>query len=437
MEPKQTPVEALATVYAVTLDRCAPESLLRRAVRAGPTLRLASLEPRLERGGFFPGDAIELEWPAGALFVLALGKSAGRSAIGLRRLLGSRIRETLVIAPPGAVAPGPRSRAVRVMRGEHPVPKDGSLLAGEAVLEFVSRVGKEDLLLVALSGGASALVAAPAEGITLDDLAATNRALLASGAPIEAMNAIRGQLSRIKNGRLARACRGSLVTLVLSDVGGGPELVGSGPTLARSVDFGDALSRYGLTDALPSHVLATIASARPPRRRRHPVVMLAEPAHLVAAAADALTRQGYRVVHARDRAESPTLGERAQEMVRTARSLAPGEAWVEACEPVVKLPRHPGRGGRNGHLALAVARGIAGASDLAALVAGSDGIDGTASVAGAVVNGSTWERLSGGEAALKHFDSGSLLEQRPAGLTVIAPGPTGVNLRDLHILARA
>ncbi len=427
-------LDTLAMVYAVALERCAPEALVRRAVRVGAHLNMASLSPTLHGGRFARGAEHAVDWPKGELYVLALGKSAGRCAIGLRRVLGPRLSETLVVAPPGAAAPGPRARNVRVMRGEHPVPKEGSLLSGEAVLDFTSRVKKDDLLLVALSGGASSLVAAPADGMSLDDLARTNRALLASGAPIEVMNAIRGQLSRLKNGRLARRCKGGLVTLILSDVGGGPELVGSGPTLGRSVDMGDALSRYHLSTALPSHVLATLASARPPRRRRHPVVVLAEPAHLVAAAANALVRQGFRVVHAQDRPDSPTVGRRAREMVRTVKALAPGEAWVEACEPVVRLPRKAGRGGRNGHLALSVAKGIAGLEGVGALFAGSDGVDGTSSIAGAAVDGRSWEALDGAEDALSSFDSGSFLQRRPAGATVIAPGPTGVNLCDLHVL---
>ncbi|MEO0815620.1 MAG: MOFRL family protein, partial [Myxococcota bacterium] len=228
-----------------------------------------------------------------------------------------------------------------------------------------------------------------------------------------------------------------LVSVVLSDVGGGPEVVGSGPTLSRRVPLGDALRDYELDRRLPSHVLAAVIGSHSPRRRTHPVITLAEPSHLVAAAHRTLEQEGFKVIHAKDRPESPTLESHAKTLLKAACSLQPGEAWVEACEPVVKLPDSPGRGGRNGHLALTLAREFSTLNGVMALIAGSDGVDGTSSIAGAAVDTNTWHSLHEPEDSLRAFDTGSLLERFPSGVQVLSPGPTGVNLRDLHLLARA
>lgn len=393
---------------------------------AADTLRVYSLAPELYRGGFRRRDnGVDIPWPRSGVHLLAVGKSAGRTAIGLRSALGARLESALVIVPPGAPAPGPQARRVRVLRAEHPVPSAGSAAAGAAALEFARRAGPDDLLIVAVSGGASALMVAPVPGISVDRLAEVNRRLLSSGAAIEEMNAIRGALSRIKNGRLARATKAKLLTLVLSDVGGDIAYVGSGPTLARN---------HAPDPKLLEQVAPGLPTAPPVRSRRHPSTLLADPAHLVAAATAALTAAGFRVVHAADRADSPTVASRLRQLAGVSKSLPPGSAWIEACEPVLRVPKHAGVGGRNTHLGLGLAAELSVGT--AALVAGSDGIDGSASVAGVAIDHRSAERMGAArQDALKRFDSGSVVMASRA-VTAIAPGPTGVNLRDLHIVVR-
>ncbi|MEO0811264.1 MAG: glycerate-2-kinase family protein [Myxococcota bacterium] len=239
--PDGQELSRLVRCYHHTLELCAPEALLTRSLRTLPGLEIASLEPYLSvdplenRPGFRRETPHAIEWPEGNIHLLAVGKSAGACAAGFRAGLGEKLHRCLVVAPPGADVPEASDGKIEVLRGEHPIPGAGSEYAGQRVLEFTEEVHPADLLIVCLSGGASALMVAPVEDITLEDLSETNRALLASGAPIEVINVVRGQLSRIKNGRLARACKGELVSVVLSDVGGGPEVVGSGPTLSRRV----------------------------------------------------------------------------------------------------------------------------------------------------------------------------------------------------------
>ncbi|MEM6730253.1 MAG: DUF4147 domain-containing protein [Myxococcota bacterium] len=424
--------DTLSGIYDSALDRCSPETLIDRVVADGASLGLYALDVTGERSASF---AHEVPWPENSVHVLSVGKSAGRSLVGLDRALPGRIDRALVILPDDAEAPDALPPHTRVLHGEHPIPGAGSLAAGHAALDFVEEVEPNDLLIVMVSGGSSALLAAPIEPLEISDLSETNRVLLASGAPIEIINGIRSRLSRIKSGRLGRACRGELVTLVFSDVGGGPELVGSGPTISSSFDLGRAIDEYNLTERLPSRVLAPLVGSRPVRARPHPIVPVAGPRHLVAAAATALEHQGFQVVHALHREESPTVEDRAAQLHRVAQELSPGSAWVEVCEPVISLPSSPGTGGRSTHLALLVAKAIAKEQRVGALIAGSDGVDGTSNLAGAVIDQDSWLTLPAPNAALERYDSGTFLEQSPDGVTVLAPGPTGINLRDLHVVA--
>lgn len=393
-------------------------------MRVGDALTVAGLSAELAGRGFVrrvPSERIP--WPAGSIYLLAVGKAAGSMAEGVRRVLGKRLRQSLVIAPPGAEAPGPRARRVQVLRGEHPVPGPGSFAAGRAALSFVRNAGREDLILFAISGGASALMVSPNDGISEEQFAEVNRRLLRSGASIESMNTVRGALSNIKNGRLARSTPAAWVTLVMSDVGGDIAAVGSGPTLARQQPIDETLLR---------RVAPGLPIRRPVRRRPHPTVLLADPSHLVAAAASFLAAKGFDIVHAVDRPDSPTVAARVQELARVARGLPARSAWVEACEPVLRVPKSAGEGGRSTHLLTRLASKLSDGT--AALAAGSDGVDGTASIAGGAIDHDT-DLGFGAPKALKEFNTGPLL-RRAAGVTVLAPGPTGVNLRDLHVIIR-
>ncbi|MFP4569900.1 glycerate kinase [Rhodosalinus sp.] len=292
---------------------------------------------------------------------------------------------------------------LEVIEAGHPLPDAGSLRAGAALLERVAACPPGSHLLLLISGGASALAEAPVAGLTLDDLAAETRALIASGADIATMNARRRQLSRIKGGRLLQAFGGARVTvLAISDVQGDDiAVIGSGTGLVPE----------GAGFAHETRIVASNAVAR------------------AAVAAEAqtlgLTVQGNAENLYCD------VGEAAAMIGARLRAGPPG-LWIWGGEPTVVLPETPGRGGRNQALALMVARGIAGQEGAAALIAGTDGTDGPTGAAGAFVDGASWGPGAG--AALAAADSGTWLA---ANGLLFEPGPTGTNVMDLALGLKA
>lgn len=292
---------------------------------------------------------------------------------------------------------------LEVIEAGHPLPDVDSLRAGTALLDRVAACSSGAHLLLLVSGGASALAEAPVEGLTLGDLAAETRALIASGADIAAMNARRRQLSRIKGGRLLGAFAGARVTvLAISDVQGDDIAV---------IGSGIGLVPQAACFAHETRIVASNAVAR--------AAVAAE------AEAQGLTVQGNDESLYRD------VGEAAAMIGARLRDGPPGlRIW--GGEPTVVLPETPGRGGRNQALALTVAREIAGRDGIAALIAGTDGTDGPTGAAGAFVDGASWG--PGAETALSAADSGSWLAAR--GL-LFEPGPTGTNVMDLALGLKA
>ncbi|HEX6131782.1 MAG TPA: DUF4147 domain-containing protein, partial [Actinomycetota bacterium] len=179
---------------------------------------------------------------AGPIRLVAAGKAAARMATAALPILGDAFERGLVIVPEAGPAP-PDVPGLVCLRGSHPIPGPGSLAAAEAALDLARGARSDTLLLVLLSGGASALMAAPAEGLTLADKRDVTAALLASGADVQALNVVRRHSSRIKGGGLLRAAAAAagVWTLALSDVlGDDPAAIGSGPTSADPTTFGDA-----------------------------------------------------------------------------------------------------------------------------------------------------------------------------------------------------
>jgi glycerate 2-kinase len=331
-----------------------------------------------------------------------------------------------VVAPEQAVFDG-----LVVHVAPHPVP-DARSVAGAALLRAaLSAAGPHDLVLALVSGGGSALVEEPAAGLTLHDLSRATRALLASGAPIDAVNTIRQRLSTVKGGGLLRGCRAAVEVLVASDVpGDDPHLVASGPFSPPSGADALAIARRWLApDALPPAAWAALGRASS-AVRAVPHTVVARNADAVAAAARALTAAGYDVaVHG-----EPVEGEAADlgrvYAVRAA-ALGPGQALVLGGEPTVTLGSAPGRGGRSQELALAaLVAGLPG--DAVILAAGTDGVDGPTDAAGAVVHGGM-PTVGLGEALARH-DTYPALDRLSA---LVRTGPTGANAMDLHILLRA
>ncbi|MBV6418236.1 MAG: D-glycerate 2-kinase [Steroidobacteraceae bacterium] len=342
----------------------------------------------------------------GAAVVLAVGKAASRMTLGACEALGPRIDRALVITKAGSVDAALRDRPrVTIIESAHPLPDARSLAAGAQLLDWVDTLAPHEWPLFLVSGGASSLVEVLREGVTLAELAARNRSLLAGGEAIEAVNARRRELSRIKGGALIGRLRGrGGLALFLSDVpGDDPAVIGSG--LAGPAPEG--------VDRITRRVVANVEVA-------------------VEAVREEAVRSGLRVRVGAERftGDAATLG------ARLAAELAARDTdvFVYGGESTVRLPEAAGRGGRNQHLALAAARALHGTRGLTLLAAGTDGTDGPTGDAGALVDGGTWQRiLDAGldaQACLARADSGAALE---AAGDLLHTGATGTNVGDLVI----
>jgi glycerate-2-kinase len=339
--------------------------------------------------------------------------AVGKAACAMARGSGGR---GIVITKQAEAVDG-----FEVYEAAHPFPDERGVLATRRLLERAREATGE--VLLCLSGGASALLAAPVEGVSLEVLRRATRALLEGGAEIGEINIVRRHLGAALGGKLAQATRAELTVLALSDVvGDDPAAIGSGPASPDPSTVADALAvaqRWGLD----AEVTAALARApETPKETRARYRILASPLTLRDEAARRLPGARVRPELVRGRVEDI-----AAELA--ALKLLPGEVWVAAGEPTLTV-HGGGRGGRAQHLALLVARAISG-GDLAFVALGSDGSDGPTAAAGAAVDGSTWS--DGGEEALANFDSHTFLSR--AGATLVT-GPTGTNLTDLLLLGR-
>jgi len=363
------------------------------------------------------------ECAPGAVQALVAGKAAEGM---LRALLDAphlALERAVIAAPaaaPAALAADPR---LAWFVGGHPLPDAGSFAAGEAALRLAATPGPR--LLVLLSGGASALLEAPATGVTLSDLRALTLDLLGSGLPIASINRVRGTASRLKAGGLARTLGARPVeVLFISDVeGNDPAVVGGGPCHAPR-EVGVLPERFAL------RVAAMRTSARLPAIVHRRVADNARARGAALAHAHGL---GYATFD-----HGPLSGPAAEVGAALGAALAglpPGvHAWGGEC--TVRLPLEPGRGGRCQQLALAAADALSG--ERAALLAcGTDGRDGPGRAAGALVDGGTLARLLDADldavAALRRCDAGTALA---AAGDLVDTGPTGTNVADLVLAVR-
>ena len=340
----------------------------------------------------------------GRLAILALGK-AGHSLFAAARSGLDRPFSGLVIAPAGAAAQPLDSddRVERILAG-HPVPDEGSLRAGQRALALAEGLGEGDHLLALVSGGGSALMCAPAPGVSLAEKQALTRSLLHCGATISEINGVRKHLSRVKGGRLALAAFPATVeTLAISDVpGDDPQLIASGPTLPDPTPLAEAravLDRYRLSP--PPSILRALSdpaneTLKPgdPRARDLQVEIVARGADALAAAKAAADRTGVRTTILGDDLEGEARQLGADQAAR-ARALPPGEVpqlLLSGGETTVTVTHREGRGGPNLEYLLGLALALDGAEGIFALACDTDGQDGTEPVAGAFVTPSTLHR---------------------------------------------
>ncbi len=363
---------ALRRLYRAALAGVEPAAAVRR------TLQLRRVAAALER--------------AHRVGVFAAGKAAVPMLVGASAVRGAR----LAVVPRGGLLPAARMATIQAA---HPEPDASSVRAARRALAFFESFGPGDVVLCLISGGTSSLLCLPRPGLSL---AAKRRAvarLARHGAPITELNRLRTSLSAVKGGRLGRATKARLITLVLSDVPGDrPSLVGSGPTVRRR--------RGDLTLVVGWNGLG------------------------LKAAAGQAASLGFRPRIARRRlaGEARDAGAR---FARAALRLSGGHALLAGGEPTVTLGKRFGRGGRCLEFALGAAGALAGRRGIAVLAAGSDGLDGSSRAAGAFADGATLAHACraglDSRSALARHDSERLLEKLGE---LFITGPTGVNVAD-------
>jgi len=389
--------------------------------------------------------------PTGRTIVVGAGKGAAQMAAAFEKAWDGPLEGT-VVTRYGYAAPCER---IEVIEAAHPVPDQAGLAAARRLIERVSGLTADDLVVALVCGGGSALLPAPAGSLTLDDEIAVNRALLASGAPIAAMNAVRKHVSAIKGGRLAAAAYPArVVSLVVSDIpGDDPALVASGPTVPDATTRADALAivaAYSMK--LPAAVMAHLASPeaeapRPddPRFAGNTVAVIASAAQSLEAAAAAARARGIEAVILSDsiEGEARDVGSVhaaiAREVAAKDRPFAKPVVILSGGETTVTLRGQigakGGRGGRNSEFLLSFAVGIDGVAGIEALAADTDGIDGSEDNAGAFADGTTIARMRAAgvdaKAALARNDAFTAFA---AIGDLFSPGPTGTNVNDFRAI---
>ena len=386
------------------------------------------------------------EKPRGRTVVVGAGKGAAQMARAFERLWDAPL-SGVVVTRYGYAVPCER---IEVLEAAHPVPDESGLHASDRLMAAVGGLTEDDLVVALICGGGSALLPAPAGDLTLADEIAVNRALLASGAPIGAMNAVRKQVSRIKGGRLAALAHpAKVVSLVVSDIpGDNPALVASGPTIADETTRANALAiieHYGLDlpDAVMRHLEdGTDEPPLPsdPHFARNEIKLVASAAIALDAAADVARKAGVETIVLSDAIEGEASEVGRQHAAIVAKILQRGLASQEPMlllsggETTVTI-KGKGKGGRNSEFLLSFACAISGQKGISALAADTDGIDGSEDNAGAFADGTTVSRL-----AAREKNAAEFLERNDSWSAFAAiddlfvTGPTGTNVNDFRAI---
>jgi glycerate 2-kinase len=419
-------------------------------------LKASRVEAAMERRVRFGGGALEIDGHSyvldryARLALIAIGKAGETMASAFLRQAGGDAErfEGVVVGPVGT---GVLSSRLRVYCGGHPSPNKASVAAASDILQTLESLTERDLVVFLVSGGGSAMVEQFLQpGIPLDVMAATHKALVESGAPIAAINAVRKHLSGVKGGRLAvAAAPAEQLTIFVSDVPADElDALSSGPTLPDRSSTNDVYriaAEYGLSAKMPDMIAEMLTSRsliETPMPgdavfARSQWSLLLDSTSLEEAGAVCARELGWRVEidHSCDDWSAESAAVYLMERVRELRCNGERVCLLSAGEVTVQVPAGTtGKGGRNQHFALLCSELIAD-NEITVLSAGSDGVDGNSPAAGGLVDGTTTARAEAVRypvvAALSAFDAHSLLTL--LGDTVTT-GPTGNNLRDLRIL---
>jgi hydroxypyruvate reductase len=387
---------------------------------------LAAVEPRTA-----VARAVELRRDrlgTGTVGVVAIGKAAAPMAWGAHDVLGARMVSGVAVGPDPAEPPP----CLTWYTGSHPLPDRHSEAAGRAVIEYLESTDVSFVLFL-VSGGGSAIVEVPPDGVDIGELASIQQALLHSGTPIEDLNLVRRSLSMTKNGRLLDHVRVPHFSLLISDVGDAdPEVIASGPTLGVPSSAETVSAVLGRVGVQLSEALAAQLGSQGSARSNDSFAVVADGWSAARAAVDALGRTGVGV-EMPPRQFSGEARRVASALVRGAASgftVAPGEATVTVTGG--------GRGGRNTEAALAVSIHIDGLDDVVFAALSTDGVDGSSDAAGAIVDGGSAQRMRDAsispEAALMNNDSHHALF---ASGDLVHTGPTGTNVADIWMVWRS
>ena len=384
--------------------------------------------------------------PAGGrTVVIGAGKGAAQMAAALESLWPEPLTGVVVTR----YGYGCHTRSIKVIEASHPVPDEAGLAAAAELMQAVRTLTEDDLVIALICGGGSALLPAPPAGFALADEVALNTILLASGAPISAMNTIRKHFSEIKGGRLAAATAARTISLIVSDIpGDNPAFVASGPTVPDATGRQDALDlvaqyRLQLPAPILAHLRSPAADAPHPEdhrfaRNEHHVI--ASACISLEAAASVAREHGIQAVILSDSIEGEARDVAlvhaaiAREIVMRNRPFERPTVLLSGGETTVTLQAQGGRGGRNGEFGLALALALDG-YPVTALAADTDGIDGSESNAGVFCDGTTARRFKAsgldGPSLLSRHDSYTGFQ---ALGDLFVTGPTGTNVNDFRAI---
>ncbi len=387
------------------------------------------------------------------IYVIGAGKASAAMGRAVENLIGDRLCEGLIVVKYGYTVP---LKKIRLIEAGHPLPDENGRRGAVQIMDLASEAGPDDLLICLISGGGSALLPLPADGLDLADKQQTMRVLLSCGATIQEINTIRKHLSAIKGGRLARtAYPATLVSLIISDVVGDDlSSIASGPTVPDAGTFADCLDiidRYEIAGHLPPPVIRHLETGRTDPSLETPkkgdrifdkteTLICARNNDAVAAAAEKARNAGYRplVLSTTITGETREIARMhaaiAGECLLSGRPVEPPACILSGGETTVTV-RGDGRGGRNQEFCLAAAADIAGLNDIVVLSGGTDGTDGPTDAAGAVVDSDTLRRSR--ELGL---DLGRYLADNDAYVFfeklngLLMTGPTLTNVMDVRIM---
>lgn len=388
------------------------------------------------------------------IFFVGAGKAAVQMAATVEEIIGRRLTRGIVVTKQGH-ATSPLHR-IEIIEARHPIPDQAGVRASAAIRTLLRELNARDLVLVAISGGASALLSAPAEPITLHAKQKTTDLLLRAGATIQELNAVRKHISTLKGGQLASlAYPATVVSLILSDViGDRVDVIGSGPTAPDPSTFADAISvlrKFGLLKTVPSVVLERFEEGaggeieETPKpgdsvfKHVHNIVVGSNRLALEAAARKAKMRGFHPLIlssaiDGETREVARTHAQILREVALSGHPVRSPACILSGGETIVTI-QGKGKGGRNQEFALAAAFEIDGFPNLVVLSAGTDGTDGPTDAAGAIATGDTIRRARRrGLDPQKHLAENNSYPFFDALGSLLKTGPTGTNVMDIHVL---